>query len=300
MIIKRQKSYAIIPDLIKYRRSGIKRVVRKNIGRARRNTASRISNSIANDLAKLDKATWDFSRINEQRDPRLMKGLLQNAKQRDIRVLSTDTIFGPYSGYGSMNWDSDVILKALKSNPENSRNWRKAVNAAKASKGGIVALAPTSGPAELGHELGHIEGRSLATPRGVINSLGAHPGTREEQISSQLTQRIETLGKEWKLYSPQDKTKEIIVTRNGIPWDNRKGVGETLRSWIRGKSVMADEKYATKSALRNLKNLGATREEMAQAEKKLGAALKTYKASTRIPWKSALENTIQIPSRQRR
>ena len=294
MIILREKTYAIIPDLFKYgKNSGFKRGWKKNIGEARRKLAGRINKSITKDVDKNKKSVIKFAVTQERRNSKLMKEALKEAKSSGVRTVSSQTVFGTEAS--GMNWKSKDLDKLL--NPDNAetRNCKKLKNAVEKS-GDIISIGRKSGQGELLHELGHVKTRNRKGLIGKIARIADSPESRITMNSSLITNQVERMPD---FMIPVGMTRKDFILANGAKYDTAAGLGEAIKRWAIGKAILADEKLATKSAIRDLKKLGATKEEIRAAKEGLQAGYDTYKPATKVSWKSALENKVQIPSRRR-
>lgn len=134
----------------------------------------------------------------------------------------------------------------------------------------LIDYSRKSGSESLAHEIGHIDNETKGGLVGkIINKVANSKGARG---------RLE------------DLDKNLGTDASGIK--------ETAKRFLQGKAVVAEESNATKKGLNLLKKHGASESEMNDARTKLGDSLETYKNSTRISYKNALRNTVQIPSRK--
>lgn len=262
MIILRQKNYNIISDI---RYSGIKRTLRKNVGRARRKMAGNIDKSIERDLInkrvaenKGKELSKELHRISETTDP-AKKKLEEISKSGKIEVR-----YDPLGPNLSPNGKSLGV-------PEN------------------VSLG------ELGHELGHLKNSNGSNGKvfKLINNIGQSKKSLDE------LKIIDSI-KDYPIIAT--KRGRSLISNSNIRENTNKffesdNLTESAKRFIRGRLLVQDEKNASKWALKRIKNKLSPKVYKLEKNRQK-AANDTYKHAIKVSSKIPLRNKIQIPSKK--
>lgn len=260
-----QREFNALSDIY---HSGIKRTFQKYAGRARRNVAGKIQNSIQKDIEGTQNAVNTFMNSQAATIPNVEKGLIKDARNLNARTMNIPL--------GFTNKENFVVhTKEMRNNPQFSdgiksmkgeRVGRKVMNAA--NKNDSIIFHPSgSGTSSLAHEVGHVENSKTRNPiRRVIEKVANSKGTRVD-----------------------------LQMGGGM---NESGIKPALKRYITGKAVLAEERNASKAGLRMMKKHGATKEQLDEAKKLLDTAADTYKGSVNVNYKSPIYNWVQIPSRK--
>lgn len=126
-----------------------------------------------------------------------------------------------------------------------------------------------SGTDFLAHEIGHIDNEKSKGLRKLINKIGNDPDNR---------------------YNFQ------IALQGGK--DDNSSIREGIKRFIKGKSIVQEEKNASKYALKKLKELGASNEELQQAKNNLKDALKSYQTGTSYYYTTPFRNKLRTPGKR--
>ena len=297
-----QKEFGVIQDI---QHSGMKRTYKKWVGRGRKKLAEKISNQnkelIWSNQVNLSK----FQQLSdkEAKNPELLLKTLKDAKREvpDLRIVSNKNIFGQEVG------DFNFTKEAVKETLDNKR----LKNAEKKGED-VVTLLHNTHPIIAGHEIGHVEGRRMKGLGGLLARRGASPKVRKEfnatlnQLAAEdgLTRAYKGVVPERKI--PQKVNEDIkeAMKEQNVPYQNKTGLKAIVEQYINGKSLLADEKIASKKAIKRMKKMvkrgEATEDQLKSGKKLLDAAYDTYVPVHKLPWRTTLENTIQIPSRRRK
>lgn len=81
--------------------------------------------------------------------------------------------------------------------------------------------------------------------------------------------------------------------------DNKSGIGTIAKRFVGNKLRVVEEENASKYAIKKMKELGCSDEEIEEARKHLSYALDNYKQQAKIGWKRALANTISPTNNNR-
>lgn len=266
MIILRQKEYNLVSDI---EHSGIKRALRKNIGRVRVRLANKVDKSIENDLIN--------KRISEKKGLQLSNSLHKipetiNLAETEIKNLpkigvSTDTRPGNFTtsvinDYSTITVPQDISL------------------------------------GELNHELGHIKNHSgdngklakLINKKGqtpennraltILDYTGEEPGIAAKQGRKSILARVDP---------------EILEEVNKY-FESAK-LSDSSKRYLQGKMLVQDEKNASKWSLKRIKN--ELSPEVFNLEKeRQRVANDSYRYAVQASSKIPIRNKIQIPSRR--
>jgi len=257
MIILRQKEY------------GLKRNLSAIIGRGRRRLAEKLDRIIVGKSAESANQAFLHSgapkpKISEGVSKKILEDLENN---KDILVSRDGTLS---AGGAAMGLIDEQIT---------SRLGKDAVKGKK-----FLLVAPeTASPAEIAHELGHIDNYDQA----IYNIIAK---SNRDITSSTFAQ-----------FSPGER---IIQSQwQPMPLGTEESLRETgIRNYFRRKRAiklkMKDELAANRRAIERLRKAGASEQEIKEAEEFLANSTKTYLpgsvASVLIP----IRNRIQIPSRR--
>lgn len=269
MIILRQKEFNIITD-IKY--SGIKRALKKNIGRARRNLAYKIDESIEKDLINKRKSQGTGRKLGNRlhNNPRVT-----SLAEAEIRMLkeSGNTINRLPSGpsvnldSGKFNFPLSVSLGEVKHEEGHLRNF-KGKNGKRAKKASI---------------LGQVEEN--------FNDLN-----KIDVISSTNKDLVRTSRK---------RDRDLLLARSSDPeltkqvndYFNSSKLSDSFDRFRRGIYLVQDERNASKWAINNIKDQ-VSPNVLDLEKRRQRAGNDSYKHSVLASSKIPIRNKIQIPSRK--
>lgn len=271
-----QKEFGFIQDV---RRSGFGRTMKRNIGRFRNKIADKIDDSIENDFNKHGKVLFEYRQGERMINPNIERRLMRDVKSNNSRVVGVD-LDGMKGNYTALNsamrdkfGDPRKAAESLISNPfySNAERIKNKISNS-LSKGENVIFHPSgSGTDYLAHELGHIKNSSSKNPiRRLINKIGNNEGVRTDF----------------------NKFASFGLNDDGI------GVGTSVSRFIKGKTILREEKNATNNALRDLKRNGATQNELTTAKKSLQQGIDTYKNLVPAYYKAPISNLIHTPGRR--
>jgi hypothetical protein len=266
MIILKQKEYNIVSDL-KY--SGIKRALKKNIGRVRRNLAGKIDKSIENDLINKIEV--------ENKGNNLSKALhnipeTTNLAQQELKKIPEKEL--------------ELVIKPWNVTPEISSDYK------------TLVIPPNISAGELNHELGHIRNHKGTNGRlaRTINRLGQTP-------ESAMDVGIMDFIKEDPDIIIKAKRKQSLLAMNpenaGIINKHLEStsLSDSAKRLTRGKLLVQDEKNASKWSLKRIKK-NLSPEVFNLERERQRVANDTYKHTMRASSKIPIRNMIQIPSKR--
>lgn len=255
-----QREYSIISEL---RRSGVKRVYKKYVGRARKSAAQKIQDSIDKDIDKYSKAINKYMTAEKVINPELEKKMVKEAEKRGARVLNKDIdgIGGSYTA------KADVAKKG------------KIATDQEIGDAKYVVTHPEGRGAEiLGHEVGHVDNMEAG------KKLYDIPGKIRRAISK-------------KANDPKVRG-EMNLSTTYYDNDGSIGIKEAYKRFLKKKAIDIEEANASKNSIKFLKKNGADSDDIKIAKKSLGRAEDTYKHLNKKYYKVPIMNKIQIPSRR--
>ncbi len=300
-----QKEGGVIQDI---QHSGMKRTYKKWVGRGRKKLAEKISNQnkklIESNQINLSK----FQQLSneETKNPKLLIKTLKDAKREipDLRIVSNKNIFG--QEVGDFNFTKESVKEGTK-----LIDSKRLKNAAKKGED-VITLLHNTHPILAGHEIGHVEGRRMKGLGGRLARRGSSSKVRQE-FNAALNQLAaeDGLTRAYKGVVPKGKISQTVneeikkaMKENNLPYQNKTGLKAIVKQYIDGKSLLADEKIASKKAIKRMKKMversEVTKDQLKSGKKLLDAAYGTYAPVHKLPWRTTLENTIQIPSRRRK
>ena len=300
-----QKEFGVIQDI---QHSGMKRTYKKWVGRSRKKLAEKISNQNKKLIESNQINLYKFQQLSdaEAKDPKLLIKTLKDAKREipDLRIVSNKNIFG--QEIGDYNFTKEAVKEGTK-----QVDSKRLKNAAKKGED-VVTLLHNTHPVLAGHEIGHVEGRRMKGLGGRLARRGSSPKVRQE-FNAALNQLAaeDGLTRAYKGVVPKGKISQTVneeikkaMKENNLPYQNKTGLKAIVKQYIDGKSLLADEKIASKKAINRMKKMvkrgDATKDQIKSGKKLLDAAYSTYAPVHKLPWRTTLENTIQIPSRRRK
>lgn len=259
MIILRQKQYS--PGF-----SGIKRVLKKNIDNARMKLAKKLDKSIEKDLIEKNR----FENLGTEFSDRLRE-----------RTITTEAA------------KSD-IAKRINSGERISRTHAKNPYI---ENGELILPNPISS-GELYHEIGHIEnasGNNGKIPQ-FISKHGQTPENLREVnvmdlISSDYRYADKAQREELLKNSPETLKELNESLENKKPF-------ESIKRFIKGKTLVRDERNASRWGLKKTREKINDPEVLSLEEQRQKAANETYNRSILASSKIPLRNSIQIPSKR--
>ena len=316
-----EKEFGVIQDI---HHSGVKRTYKKWVGRGRRALAKKIAAKnnqlgIANQEAyrnlTMAKNSRNLSPADRLHEGELIRAAIREEKAAvpNVRVISNLNLFGPYlPNYTTCVYEPETV-KEVASQLSGYAGRRMQHAAQKGER--VITIPKITSPGEVIHEFEHLRTRQ---GNGIISKLarrGGRPEVRRE-FNSALTQNIQeqiALQNQvargtyapglWKDKFVYEDARKAMDKLPGYNYSNKTGFGTALRQYIDSKAILVDERAANRNALKRLKSLQrrglATKADVQTAKQLLDAGYQTYIPSTGIPWRTTLENTIQIPSRRR-
>lgn len=280
MIIQRQvyqKEFGIVSDIY---HSGVKRAWKKGIGRARKSIANKIESSAEKDIDKLSNVVIPkYQSLSSVQNKGVERSILKGIHNNGGRTISSNTI----AGQDAMIRADNKLRTSLKSSEDRINDLRKSYPNFNFKS----------------------EGRTLNKLKNASNKnkyLVSYTGEGVEGLAHEAGHGSNYLGENGflkKIISNLDSSKRFGV-RGELAVGTRttgKGLKGISKELIGGKLMKMEEKNATKSGLKKLKESGATKEELNAAKEKLKAAGETYNMARKARLKQALANTINIPSK---
>lgn len=276
MIILRQKQFGLIKDI---KSSGLKRTMKRNIGRLRNKIANSLTEKYIDEPTKI--ANDKFIKFELQNDkltnPIIEKRMLREANKRNARVLS---------GIQDLPADFDLSRKEIRDqlhkigkdsremdsffdNSNSGKRLDNKINNILKNKKikHVISYSPGTDVTGLAHEIGHVDNSMSKNPiKRLINKVSGDPNLREEF--------------------------------SNVSFDNRSGIRTGIKRYLKGRALIKEESNASKKGLDLLKKSGITKEEFNIAKKDLDNALNTYKTAGNNYYRIPLINKIQIPSRR--
>lgn len=271
-----QREFGFIQDV---KRSGLKRTMKRNVGRLRNKVADKIDDSIEKDFEDYRDSVFKFATGDRVVNNKIERELMKDIKKNNARVVGVDLdgMKGNYTvesktmkeRFGNGTNASGALI----SNPYYpgaNRIKKKIANSI--DKGEDVILHPSgSGTEYLGHENGHIKNAKSKNPiTRLINKIANKAETREKFTGYASTG----------------------LTDDGI------GIREAADRFIKSKAIIKEEANASKRSLKDFKRLGATKEELDAARDSLNVGGDTYKKLSSAYYKTPVSNLIHTPGRR--
>ena len=266
MIILRQKEYNLISDI---EHSGIKRALRKKIGRVRVKLANKVDKSIENDLIN--------KRMSEKKGLQLSNSLHRTPETTNLADAKIKK--SPVDGV-------NIEVNPNYSIPEVANDYSK------------ITVPQDISLGELNHELGHIKNHSGDNGRlaKLINKKGQTP-----EYNRTLT-ILDYAGEEPGIAAKQGRKSILARVDPDILEEVNKyfesaKLSDSSKRYIRGKMLVQDEKNASKWSLKRIKN--ELSPEVFDLEKeRQRVANDSYRYAVQASSKIPIRNKIQIPSRR--
>ena len=259
-----QREFGILSDVVN---SGVKRSYQKYVGKARRSIGNKLKDSIRDDMRKANLAN-NYAHSNKIVNGEVEKNLIRYSKgKNNSRVIDIVDRSGNSLPNGASK--SKDLLNGINESSEvrdelSDRMIRKLKNSAEKSDY-IVTHPSGSGVEKLSHEIGHIENSKGGIFKGVINRMNDN----------------------------------IIKNRSGYnKYKSDRGIGKSVKEYLKGKVNYIEERNASKNAMKLLKDQGLDNKGLSESKRSLDAALDSYKYGNRVRYKIPLMNKIQIPSRR--
>jgi len=253
---QKQKEFNIISDI---KHSGIKRTLRKNIGRTRVNVSNRLRKSAENQANKgMQKTYLSNTWYNETPTNTKVLGKLEDfAKNNNIDIVKTPELTGGGSFYSPKQ--ANTFVEFFQNNPtipEEVKN--KLATNSKNRKNTI--LVPVNPPAAVvAHESGH----ALNSNRAMSNRPG---------LSGRISRN---------------------TMNEGTLYHNMTPVGE--RSIPKSLLTILEEGNASRKGLKLLRRSGASREELRDAKRFYKTSLGSYKHVSRANTLARASRRIALP-----
>lgn len=259
-----QREFGILSDVVN---SGVKRSYQRYAGKARRSIGNKLKDSIRDDMRKANLAN-NYAHSNMVVNGEVDKNLIRYSKgKNNSRVMNIVDRSGNSLPNGASK--SKDLLNEINESSEvrdelSDRMIRKLKNSAEKSDY-IVTHPSGSGVEKLAHEIGHIENSKGGIFKGVINRMNDN----------------------------------IIKNRSGYnKYKSDRGIGKSVKEYLKGKVNYIEERNASKNAMKLLKDQGLDNKGLSESKRSLDAALDSYKYGNRVRYKIPLMNKIQIPSRR--
>lgn len=265
MIILRQKQkeYGIMSD-IKY--SGIKRAFKKNIGNARVKLADKFDKSIEKDLLEKNR----LENLGTELSNRLRERTVTTEEAR-----------------------SD-IAKRINSGERISRTRAKSPYI---ENGELILPNPIS-TGELYHEIGHIEnakGNNGKIPQFISKHGQTLENLREVNVMDLISSDYKYANKAQREELLKNSPETLKVLNKSL---ENKNPFESIKRFIKGKTLVKDEKNASNWGLKRTREKISDPEVLSLEEKRQRAANETYNRSILASSKIPLRNSIQIPNKR--
>lgn len=284
-----QREYGLVSDLY---HSGLKRTWKKNVGRGRKRLAKEIDDSMWKDLKKAKESGDKFRSADRPiKDEKLHEAFRKEAEKQNARVLDRELDLESMglSDFATPNKQLKENIDNLKQQfpisifrPKGVRKLLGGFEKSFKEKKHFIATSKNSGVGEAFHELGHIINENR-NPKKWYDIPG--------KIKRAITNRGAG--------ASARKSSDELIRQGKIEKleDNSTSIKEAWKRFKDAKAIQAEEKLATREALKKLKENGATKEQLKHVKKYLGYAGGTYGA-TDIMYKSPIKNKVQIPSRR--
>lgn len=268
MIIMRQKNYS------KYTIK--QKEFNKVLDKIRGSISKKITKSIVNDINSLPDSYLFLRNPKKIRSNKnLRSSLYKKARENGARI-STINIGGPVTT--TKDTYSRVLLDANRfpNNPKKIKRYRKRALNQGVGKYQII-VPPKTGIDELSHEIGH-----------VINLESKNP----------IIHKVSKISSDPKIREKHNTDYDLIYNINGPGNHKRHGIKNVLRDFIENRSILADERRASRNGIKLLKKSGVSREDIDKAKKNMKTALNIYKRKGNVNWKTTLRNTIQTKDKR--
>lgn len=262
MIILRDKTY------LEQKEFGIISRVGRKIARGRIKMAKKLEKDISNDLKIIKDSELERKRTRLLRGKNLEENLSKEANSHGVLVtnarLSDDSSSALIKNlkkkeleeYKNLNSDNPSALESARQLFGNKK------------KADVISYPANASVQDLAHEIGHLNTKNI---KGVKNRL-----------SNFITHKTDARGEIAKTVS-SEVTKENM-SRNP---------GKSALNYIRGKALVREEINANREGRKLLKKHGLPEKYFEDVDKSYNAAENSYKAASRIAWKSPIKNFIK-------
>lgn len=230
------------------------------LGRVRKVASDKLSESIGKSLKNYRNAVSDINKF--PKSDRLSNPLISISEKEGSKVLRYNT-----EGRSSFRVKRKSInerfadkMADINHDDEVYNNIGRLVSDKSSKFDDIIFYPKGSDHSELAHEIGHKR-----------NSISKNP----------IKKKLDNLNMKY-----QNDISEMKGSK-------KKGLLNTAKEFLKGKSVVADESNASKEGLKVLKEAGANKKELESAEKLYKLKLDTYKYKSTANYKSTLLNTIK-------
>lgn len=246
------------------------------LSKIRGKLAHKITTSIVNDINTIPVL------VENIRTPKRIKlgksvrtGLYKAAKKSGARI-SPINVGGPVTVTKDL---APNILSSARRYPNSRRILRKYQKRALENNVGKyqIVLGPRPSGEAVAHEIGH-----------VINQESKNPVVR----------RISRISANPEVRKRHDIGYDLVAGENNPGNHGRSGIKNLVRDFIDSKSILSDEKRASRNGIKLLKNLGADKETIAASKANMDTAQEIYRRKGNVNWKTTLRNTIQTKDKR--
>jgi hypothetical protein len=262
MIILRDKQYT---ETLEQKEFGFKRKVVATIGKARRNIGTKLEKSIDTHIDKLNESYDKVSNMHPIRNNELDKKLM-NTKPGKI---SNTIISGETSTLINKKSNKSIVnqrINSLESMKNPTPNEKIELETLKSGKNVIkYNRGFGGGSASLAYELGHIQNSQSKSIKGLVSKA-------------------------------DDKARSFYERERS---DNKGSIKNTIKDFVSGKVISAEEKNASNNGIKLLKKSGASDKELSNAKEMLKESGNTYKEARKITNRGNLRDIVQLKSRKK-
>ena len=239
------------------------------IGRMRRNLAKKIQESMDNDLNKAIKAGSIVTDTRRAvKSSRNIDKVVGKAAQKANASIKNITPLGDSIPKRGQNFTID-FNKLDKEQIDQLTSEKKLRNAYRRGKTAVISPKRGGGIEYRAHEVGHAMRVGSKNPiTKLVRKYAFNPNTRE------------------------------VLNINSGDQGSKRGIKEAIKGYLKGSMVVAEEKAASKNALKLLKKGGMSKEDLLRSKNNLDMSLITYKKGRSRLWKSPLRELVEIPSRR--
>lgn len=274
-----QKQFGLISDIS---HSGIKRALKKQIGRSRKKVAELIDDSINKDLQHNVNVAKDFIAGQESLKPNKFKDRAFKRIKKKLEADGKTQVIEGGNDYYYNPHPQDI-----------SKVFRDALGIKDSTEKLIMTSDPKNVVA-LGHEAEHLahDLGKRGKIKKKISDLVVSPKeygkfSATVNINSPFgSKRIRQKG----MYIPVMKEMDAALSETGF----RKGA----KRFVKGKLRLVEERNATKGGIKTAKEAGLKGADLENEIAVQNLGTKTYEPVASAYWKIPIRNRIQIPSRR--
>lgn len=263
MIILRDKTY------LEQKEFGVVEKLGKVINKHRSNIANKLEKDITKDLELMKDARRVRVKQPILRSKKIEAGLKAEAESSGTLVtnarLDNKSSASLSKGmkrdelnnkiYETLNEDNPAALEELKSKMDSKK------------KSDVISYPSNASIQDLAHEVGHLKTKNLKGIKNKVANFISHKTKANDKIGE--TVDAEASGK------------------------GKSGLGKAAANYLRGKAIVREEINANNEGRRLLKKHGLPDKFSKNVNDSYNAGEESYKAASRIAWKSPLKNSIK-------